>query len=578
MAAQPMGSTLQDLVYNVDVGGGLRIIKVFLYILFILALMLIYTVTQFKGLDNAEAMDQAQIGRNLAQKKGFTTDYIRPLSLWCLKEKSPAQAPRIDQHPDIFHAPLYPLLLAAGYKATGVDFKPLMEPGVYPPEQWVVIPMNHLFTLLSGVLVFFLGRRLFDSRVAWLGMTLFFLSNTVWDDSISGTGVAVVTFWALLAFYAAVVMAGRDQDGAPARKLALPFLAAALACLLAGLTRYGALAITPAIALYVGLAVRRRGWIWAVALLLIVVAGMTPWLVRNKQVSGGILGLATYTALADTSLFADDTLERTLAPKLAMDEVPQALQVKWLRNLALFYQDNLRTLGDGLLTSLFLVTFFYRFVRRPVQIFRWCLLLGLVLMMMVAALFGVPTARLLHLFWPVVILYGLAFFFLLLDRLEIKVRLLSAGVITALGVACALPLVFTLLPPRKSIPYPPYFPPFITHVCSLLNARETICADMPWATAWYGQRSSLQLPVTVNEFYEINDYIKKISGLYFTTISRDKPYVSSLINGSYKAWFPIWEGRVPADFPLTHGFPIGEMNQLFLTDRARWLEKGAAGK
>jgi hypothetical protein len=69
---------------------------------------------------------------------------------------------------------------------------------------------------------------------------------------------------------------------------------------------------------------------------------------------------------------------------------------------------------------------------------------------------------------------------------------------------------------------------------------------------------------------EINDYTKRISGLYFTTITRDREYVSTLLSGSYRTWFPIMEGRIPADFPLAQGFPLGNFDQLFLTDRQRW--------
>ena len=95
---------------------------------------------------------------------------------------------------------------------------------------------------------------------------------------------------------------------------------------------------------------------------------------------------------------------------------------------------------------------------------------------------------------------------------------------------------------------------------------------MPWATAWYGNRTSLYLPASLDEFYEINDSTRHISGLYFTSLTRDKPYVRALLTGPYKSWFPILEGRIPNDFPLNQGFPLNNMDQLFLTDRTRWGE------
>jgi hypothetical protein len=221
---------------------------------------------------------------------------------------------------------------------------------------------------------------------------------------------------------------------------------------------------------------------------------------------------------------------------------------------------------------LFLTAFFYRFVRPPVHLLRWCLLLGLVLLVLVASLFGPVTARLLHAFWPLIILYGLAFFTILIERLQLRVRLFTLAVTAFFVFLGALPLILTLMPPRAGVPYPPYFPPFIVHVCKMLKPDEMLCTDMPWATAWYGNRDSLLLPATLDDFYEINDYNKRISGLYFTTITRNKPYVRNLLAGPDRSWFPLLEGRMPADFPLSQGFPMNNMDQLFLTDRQRWNE------
>ena len=41
-----------------------------------------YAATQFNGLRHPEAMDQAQVACNLTRGDGFTTRFIRPLSIW----------------------------------------------------------------------------------------------------------------------------------------------------------------------------------------------------------------------------------------------------------------------------------------------------------------------------------------------------------------------------------------------------------------------------------------------------------------------------------------------------------------
>ncbi len=571
MAAKPFESKIQNLVYNVDVGVGFQVIKGGLYILFVLIVMLLYTAGQFRGLREAEAMDYAQLARNLSQRHRFVTQCVRPASMWYLIENSPRHNPMINEHPDILHAPLWPTVLAATFKIARTPFPTSGAPGVYPPEQWVIIPLSHLFTLLTGLLVLLLGRRLFDPRVGLLGITVFFLSNTVWKESISGLATPLLTFLATLTFYLAVVAVTNREEGKNKRSWLAPLIGVALLCVLAFLTRYAAIVLTPAMALYIGISFRKnRGWAWALALIIVVLLGISPWLARNVKVSGGLLGLAPYTALNDSRSFADNDFERSLAPSVNFGRIMPDMQAKLVKNFGKYYDSNLRIIGDGLFICLFLTAFFYRFVRDPVHVLRWAAALGIVLLMIIATLYGDSTARLLLMFWPLILVYGMAFFFILLERLQLRIRLYNLAVTTLFVVLGALPLILTLLPPRTGVPYPPYYPPFVQHVSGMLAPEEMMCSDMPWATAWYGSRNSLLVPATLDEFYEINDYYKRISGLYFTTITRDKPYARGLLTGPDRTWFPVLEGRIPMDFPLTQGFPMNNMDQLFLTDRIRW--------
>lgn len=570
MVTRPFESKIQDIVYNVDVGIGLRLIKLGLYLLFLLSIMVLYTATQFRGLKDAQAMDMAQLGRNLMQSGQLITSVIRPASMWYLIEHSSTQNPQMRGHPDIVNPPVYPAVLAAGFKSLQGAFVEDKGARTFPPEQWVVVPVNLLFTLITGLVVYLLGRRIFDARVAQLSMTLFFLGDVTWSLAITGTGASVAVAWCALAIYAAVLAAGPRGEGSPAWPAWLALAFCALFSALAFLTRYATVILVPALALYLAWSARERKGLVVLAYTALFALLIAPWLVRNWMVSGGLFGLTPYLALNGFNPLLENEFERTLAQNLKLGEVFTTLQVKLLSGIAALYQGEWRTLGDGLVGAFFLTTFFYSFARDPARRLRWCMALGLVLLMVVAAWYGKPTVQLLGLFWPVVIIYGVAFFFILLDRMQIRIPLLRMSVTGAFLALGALPLVLTLLPPRAGVPYPPYFPPYISHVCRMLNEEELLCTDMPWATAWYGQRTSLLLPATLDEFYEINDYTKRISGLYFTTITRDREYVSTLLTGSYRTWFPIMEGRIPADFPLSVGFPLGNFDQLFLTDRQRW--------
>jgi len=111
----------------------------------------------------------------------------------------------------------------------------------------------------------------------------------------------------------------------------------------------------------------------------------------------------------------------------------------------------------------------------------------------------------------------------------------------------------------------------------MLNPREAMCTDMPWATAWYGDRVSILLPKDVDQFYYINDYKQYISGLYITTITKDKPFVSSLLDGPEQSWLPILSGRTPPDFPLKQAVSLNKQDQVFFSDRNRWSTPAAQG-
>ena len=568
--ARPFESKIQDIVYNVDVGIGLRLIKLGLYLLMLLSIVVLYTATQFRGLKDAQAMDMAQLGRNLMMTGRYVTQVIRPASMWYLIDHSKSGDPLLREHPDIVNPPLHPTLLAAGFKLFEGAFSSDRPARTFPPEQWVVVPVGHLFSIGTGLLIFLMARKLFDPRVALLALTLYFLSDAVWGLSVSGLPTPMATFWMTAAWYCAMIAGPRASGDAPAWTWLLTTALAGLFAGLAGLTQYGALAVVPAVALLLALSARRRASITVPLFLAVVLLVLTPWLIRNYRVCGGLFGLAPYLALNGVNPLTDNLFERTLAQNIRMAGVLGGLRTKLMLGLADLYNHHFRMLGDGLITGFFFTTYFYSFAREPVRRLRWCVAAGAACVLPVAAIFGEPAYRLLHLFLPFVILYAVAFFYILLDRMQLRIPLIRMGITGSFIALGALPLFLTLMPPRAGVPYPPYFPPYIVHVSRMLNPDELMCTDMPWATAWYGNRNSLLLPSTLDEFYEINDIMKRVSGLYFTTITRDREYIRTLVTGPYRSWYPLLEGRIPSDFPLTQGFPLSNLDQLFLTDRQRW--------
>src|SRR5690348_4349428 len=113
---------IQEAIHKVEVAGGMRYLRVGLVTLAVAAAIVFYNYRCFRNFGTQEAMDSAQLGRNIATGKGFTTSFIRPFSMFLLRrhaEQNPAQGEGLgdltrvkERHPDISNAPVYPFALA----------------------------------------------------------------------------------------------------------------------------------------------------------------------------------------------------------------------------------------------------------------------------------------------------------------------------------------------------------------------------------------------------------------------------------------------------------------------------------
>ena len=81
---------IQELIHKLEVGGGARVLQYIMLAVLVAGLVFIYDLRAYKGFAAPEAMDAAQVARNLEEGNGFSTDFIRPFSLiWCRNTISP---------------------------------------------------------------------------------------------------------------------------------------------------------------------------------------------------------------------------------------------------------------------------------------------------------------------------------------------------------------------------------------------------------------------------------------------------------------------------------------------------------
>ena len=599
----------QDIIHAIEVGMIHRYLRIGLSVLLVGLLMFLYDWRAFRNLATQEAMDAAQVGRNLAQGKGFTTLCVRPLSIYLVKHHNEQRGITTDpaqikgRHPDLANPPVYPLILAGLIKVLPFHFPiPGIAAGIGGPAAFVRSQPDFLIALFNQVLllglvvaVFFVARRLFDTPVAWVSALVLFCSELFWRFSVSGlsTMLLLLIFVGLVWVLMLLEAETREPKGGPYRMLLLA-AAAGLAVGFGGLTRYAFGWLILPVIFFIALCCGPRRGILAVVTLATFAAVLTPWIARNFAISGTPFGTAGFAALETTFLYPEYRLQRSLEPEFShIILVP--FWIKLMGNLRAIVQSDLPRLGGTWVSAFFLPGLLVRFVKPSTARIRYFLLACLPVLCIVQALGRTQLSEespdingenLLVLLAPMILVYGVSLFFLLLDQVEIPALIFRYILTTVFVTIVSIPLLLIFLPPKtKPVVYPPYLPVAIQTVAGLMKENELIMTDIPWAVAWYGQRQAVWLTLRAvpdakdrnlhEDFFTINDYQKPIGALYLTPATMDSRFLSQWIQAGELSWGSFILQTVllkeePPAFPLRKAPPGWLPYQLLLTDWERW--------
>jgi hypothetical protein len=566
-------SALQWWLHAIEQGSSARWVRRAVVTVVFAALALFWLLNKFNGFSAPDAMDQAQIARQIASGKGFTTQYARPLALRVFAARGPVPDPL----PEINQAPLGPLMSAAVLLVTGSKRNDFVGGATFAGDMFIAA--TGMACLLASLgLAFLLGRTLFDGRLALLATGLAVATALLWRFGISGLPQpAMLCFFngALLC----LVFALRASDaGDPQRTVTR---VAAAAFLLAMVTLGNGIAVWmfAGFLAFIAVALRPRGLVVPVALGCYT-APLLPWIWHNMRASGVPTGFAHFALMrpagVDELAFAANFEQR--------------MEFHWGDFLANTAENALRQLTDlsGLLgynivaAAFFLAVLFHAFAKWEAAQLRWAVLLMWAAAFAGMSVFGtgglVSVNQLHILFLPVMITYGLAFLLHLWDRLGFGQPLLRTAFMVLLFAAVAPPMLASVTgrPPRFN--WPPYVPPLVTQFGNWLGPDEALASDIPWATAWYAGRRSLLLPESVEQFELIgNEGLlgAPLVAIYLTPASSGEMSYAGIVNGRYRDWASIVMddrgARPPASWRLRSkvSLPI-DGESLFLSDRKRW--------
>jgi hypothetical protein len=596
---------IQGTLQMVEVGKGSVIVRLIPLLVAVVIVGFGCNFGLYHGLDDPQSMDNAQLARQIVRGQGFTTEFLRPHAIAQLRDYAVSQglqsgkprdlfpsdqfppgAPRI--LPDTYNAPGYPYLLAGWFLLVHPEFEQtpngIMGAAMYSPDRWIPL-LNQIFLVLTAGIVFALGHRLFDERVAWMGLVAFLVTDLVWKYSLTGLSTSVLMFLATAALYAIqeILQIGEACFTSEERSFRPAWIwGVVLALVLAAicLTRLQLIVLLVPIVLLLVVMPRASVGLGALVTVL-VVAAVAPWYFRLEDVSGSFLGSNAPLVLHGLANYEGNEIYCTTAIPGYEQLFGDAARKEFF-GFRWNFEHAWSLLGANPLVLLFGASILHQFKRTRTRLFHW-FIYACVVAILVANNLGsdnpeaIDPWNSLVILMPGMVVVGSAFFFILLDRLSLQLWLMNNLIVFFTLLLAALPLTINLTSgSRTYIPFafPPYWPPMIKQLAQLTQPNEWVTSDMPWATAWYGDRASLWLPDSLADFENFHDNVCPTGLILFTPVTWQQP-LGDVRNGEYKEWFTFAVGALPPDnFPLSVHTQTGNIPDYSLwSDRPRWQTK-----
>lgn len=530
----------------------------------VMAVMLpvVYAFSQFQGLREPLAMENAQVARNLVEGQGWVTHVQRPFDLWLMAERG-VPLPEYDNAlPSFWLDPAWPSLQALALRVIRPPWLPESSGArLMPAETRVIVPMGIVVTLLTAWALGWLGAVLWDARMAVLTVAAFLLTDLVLSASVSGlpdglSALAVTLTWCM----AVLTIRRSAQSPRFLATAACTFLCASFAAL-AVLTDIRMLVVALVAGVFLGTELQRYRWLLLVFFSLTLVAVvMLGWSFGERGGQIGWLGAYPYAFLRGTSLFPTDALERSVEPVMNAYRVAAAVRQGFaVRAMALISGEGLAR--GGVVMVFFLVSLFQRMDTREARFLKgmtFLMFLFLAVMPVVPGRGGMVSWMAV---FPLVTLVAVRTFIDTIERQEFFDAAMIPMLTALLLLLCGLPAGVRLLQGAEPS-YPPYHPPLQRFAAAVPEQGQVLLTDIPWATSWYGGGVSRLLPQHPEEVAAMPGGWLSVGALYLT-----HPQSAS----SESLWaMMLLGGHVPEVVPMEHGvfLPDGARDQLLLLRHA----------
>ncbi|MEA3400720.1 MAG: glycosyltransferase family 39 protein [Armatimonadota bacterium] len=474
-----------------------RLLLAVLLVAGIALVYLLYNVSRFDRVTNVNAMDYAQIARHVLRGEGFTTSFIKPLSL--LSHRS------VENHPDLSYPPMHILWTAGLMKLLG-------------PTDRAVSHSSGLAFLLTMPVMFILALRLFDWRTAVLGTAVFGTHFANLGYAVSGLEASLLTLEVTLLILVVYRASAGDRH---------EMAWVALAGLIAGLiymTKYVWLAGALPVAVYLAL-MRPERRLARVAVFVAVIAVVSvPWLYRNYRLTGNpFFTLRVHEMIGRTRAFPANSIYRRFSEQIpsylvfAADN-PRAVFEKVRQDFSRLYR-TFHDLGGAFVTPFFLVGVLVRLGNDRVERLRY-LVYGMLAAVSIVLMLVMASPRLVAPLGPIATILAVFFFWRLLEarlqsaeeRARTRWTALAVGALILLHVH---PFVTEVTPDEPW--YEAGEQPVETAMKQLQGqVDDVLLTDVPWQAAWMADMDAVWVPQTKADLNRLEDAVGRFRWLLLT--------------------------------------------------------------
>lgn len=482
----------------------------------------------FRGLDKPEAMDQAQIARQMARGQGMTTKCLAPFDIR-VRSQAAEEGLDFNNYRSSAYAPLHPMMLATAIRMTGYHHfnNKRMIPDqemVYDGDR-VVATVSTVFFALALLLSYVLLRKLFDEILASTVVLLMGFSQLLLQFAVSGLAqpMLMCLFIGVVACVGAAIHA--DIYSKSKQVLLYNVLAYIFAVLMCHTCTISAWCMLGLI-IFSGLYFRPKGMYAIIGVSMGIILALIPTTIM-LQPAGGISAAFQQAFYGG---FGVGDMERMMR---STDEFGLSVDSTnfFLRLLgATFSQSSTmyEHMGSIIVTPFFLLSLFNRYRNPVTNGLKWLIFSCWLCACAGMALFGETSlmgiAQISIIFTPFFAAYGLSLVFIFLARLQIGENFTTIRGLAIAGIFLVSSGLFLfefphqlqlgILTSARGIPqFPPYYPNKLNgQLHDITNPQDIIVTDQPWAVAWYADRKALWLPTRVSSYTDDLEPVFKRAG------------------------------------------------------------------